>query len=163
MHRAGLALALALAQTASWATLITLCILAGLMMSGQMVAMRVEGSSMQPSVSQGDLVLVWHQSRYRAGDVVSYSASWISSDGPHVLHRIVREDPSGWTLKGDNNPVEDPALVRPHQVHGKMMARIPGGATWLKMLQSMLWVSAGAGALCILIWPYARIRMRGTA
>jgi signal peptidase len=89
----------------------------------------IEGNSMEPTLSSGDLVLVRKQDEYEVGDVISYRAPI----GP-VMHRIVDGNAhDGYVPQGDNNSIADPWRPNTSEIIGKAWVTLPGGARlrWL--------------------------------
>ncbi len=92
----------------------------------------IVGSSMEPSLTRGDLVLVRPQARYEPGDVVLYEDPQL---GSKVMHRIARVDGDRYVLKGDNNDYLDSAQPTADQVVGALWVTVPGAGritTWLR-------------------------------
>jgi signal peptidase len=82
----------------------------------------VTGSSMEPELHQGDLVMLRSASAYRVGDVVGYHDPNVNR---LVLHRIIAEDEAGFTLQGDNNDFLDPVRPRPTEIVGRLWTSVP--------------------------------------
>ena len=82
------------------------------------------GSSMEPGISQGDLVLVRQAGSYRVGDVIAYRSSTL---GATVLHRIIDEDAEGFITKGDANNFVDPDRLPAATIIGRQWIHVPGG------------------------------------
>jgi phage repressor protein C with HTH and peptisase S24 domain len=61
---------------------------------------RVSGPSMVPTLKDGDVLVVRHGARVRAGDVVL--AGFRSMPGRLVVKRAVSESDGGWWLASDN-------------------------------------------------------------
>ena len=68
-------------------------------------AVLVRGQSMAPTLRDGDALLVRRGGRVRAGDVVV--ARFRSRPDLLVVKRAVREQESGWWVRGDNEFVTD--------------------------------------------------------
>jgi signal peptidase I len=91
----------------------------------------VEGSSMEPGLSRGDLVLVRAGSRPTIGDVVLYRDP---SLGARVLHRVTDVEGGRLVLRGDANDFLDDVRPRPSEVIGTYWFAIPrvgGVLLWL--------------------------------
>jgi signal peptidase I len=77
---------------------------------------RVDGTSMLPTLQQGDLVVIDNvpMNSIHVGDVIVYSGtcSGVYYDGgpAPVIHRVVQVTASGFITKGDNNPGTDQAM-----------------------------------------------------
>ena len=81
----------------------------------------VVSNSMEPNLHCGDLLFIT-AGDYNVGDVVIYHRS----DIPYtIVHRIIRETPKGYIIKGDNNPRPDPGFVKKSQILGKVRLAIP--------------------------------------
>jgi len=73
-------------------------------------ARKVSGTSMYPTLEEGDMVVVVSvpYSSIKVGDIIVYDPP-CSNTGNSVIHRVVDIGPGGLTTKGDNNPLTDPA------------------------------------------------------
>lgn len=71
---------------------------------------RVDGTSMLPTLEQGDLVVIQSVpfSDLKVGDIIVYSPP-CSATGESVIHRIVNVSGDGVITRGDNNGYTDPA------------------------------------------------------
>ena len=71
---------------------------------------RVEGTSMLPTLEEGDLVVAQgvQMSDVNIGDVIVYDYP-CSTSGFSVIHRVVGTQGGGFITKGDNNPSTDQA------------------------------------------------------
>lgn len=85
----------------------------------------VAGSSMRPSLTEGDLAVL-RRGAYGLGDVVAYRTS-----GPIVLHRIVAIDGEHVTLKGDANAWSDSARPTRAELLGKVWFSVPNAGILL--------------------------------
>jgi signal peptidase I len=94
----------------------------------------VDGSSMEPTLKEGDLVVVREQSRYENGDLIAFR---VATDGPGrfavVIHRVVRTVDPGepsrearFVTQGDNNSYLDGFQPRERDIMGKRLVRVPG-------------------------------------
>jgi signal peptidase I len=106
----------------------------------------VEGASMEPELSRGDLVLVRARQRPEVGDVVLYRDPAL---GVRVLHRVVRIENGRVVLKGDANDFVDDAHPRPDDVVGTYWFAIPRIGDALVWLRSPLHASVLAFLLAI--------------
>ena len=87
----------------------------------------VVSGSMEPVLYRGDIVVVekvnflgineFDPNTLKVGDIVVYNARWFPNP---VIHRVINvSEVNGakyYTIKGDNNPTEDPELVSPDQI-----------------------------------------------
>lgn len=113
----------------------------------------VSGTSMEPGVHAGDLVVVHRQGRYRVGDVVAYR---VPLEGPFrgakILHRVVGGSPeAGFVVRGDNRSSADLWRPRPGDIVGQAWLRLPGVGGLLLRLRSPLVLALLAGSLVFLV------------
>lgn len=93
--------------------------------SGQSYIAVVSGISMEPILSTGDLVIILpvkDPSEIHVGDVVVYK----SVSGRYIIHRVINITNIGgdtyFIIKGDNNPIPDPAPVPFESIVGKVIS-----------------------------------------
>jgi signal peptidase I len=91
-------------------------------LGGRTAYVTTVGSSMEPLVRPGDLVVVRRASGYRIGDVVAYRNPQLDSV---VLHRIVARDGERVVLQGDSNTWTDSYHPFPEEIVGEMVLRLP--------------------------------------
>ncbi|MBI5061232.1 MAG: signal peptidase I [Candidatus Aenigmarchaeota archaeon] len=72
-------------------------------------------------LSIGDLLVV-SKSDYKVGDIVIYNRPEVRYT---IVHRIIAEKDGSYVIKGDNNPAEDPGVVKQEQIIGKVNFAIP--------------------------------------
>ncbi len=83
----------------------------------------IEGQSMEPTLSSGDLVLTRVRDEYEVGDVISFE----TPIGP-VMHRIIGGDAeAGYISQGDNNRRPDPWHTDRSQISGELWLSLPYG------------------------------------
>ncbi len=92
----------------------------------------VEGSSMEPDLSRGDLVVVRAGNELDIGDVVLYRDPEL---GVRVLHRVIGRDDGSLVLKGDANGFVDDARPRPEDAIGSLWFSIPRAGSALLWLR----------------------------
>jgi len=87
---------------------------------------------------RGDLLIVigTKLSDLKVGDVIVFDAN----QGYPVVHRIVKIEKNGFRTKGDHNPVEDPWIVTPDNIHGKAIFVIPK-LGYFKIIVAEVWYS----------------------
>lgn len=93
----------------------------------------VVSGSMEPVFYRGDIVLVekanflgiheFNPEDVKKGDIVIYNANWFPDP---VIHRVVatgtaKNGTNYYIIKGDNNPVPDPAVVYPSQITARVI------------------------------------------
>jgi len=117
----------------------------------------VSGSSMEPTLVDGDLVVV-RRGDYQVGDIVAFE-----SGNGLVIHRIVggsAED--GFVMQGDNKEAPDTWTPTPDDIMGEHFARVPEAGHWVAGLASS---PALLGALIgglgsLMIWSPQRKKRR---
>lgn len=109
----------------------------------------VSGDSMEPTLSNHDLVLVRANGSYGQGDVIVYRIPADSAGaGQMVVHRVVGGDGEhGFVTQGDNRQVIDPWLPRDADVLGRVVAETQHGT----LLHEVIVRSASPGGLGVLV------------
>jgi signal peptidase len=93
----------------------------------------VVSGSMEPVMYRGDIVGIEKTSFFglkefdtndiKVGDIIVYNPEW-TNVGP-IIHRVININETNgtklFTIKGDNNPIQDPLLVRPDQITSRAM------------------------------------------
>ena len=95
--------------------------------------MQIVTGSMEPALHVGDCVLVQQVSTdsLQKYDIIAYVSEVQDIAGLTVMHRITDTLPDGsFLVMGDANPVPDPLPVRPDQIQGKFIKKLPF-FTWL--------------------------------
>ncbi len=92
-------------------------------LGGHAAYVTTTGTSMEPKLHEGDVVIVRSFSEYHVGDVVAYHNPDI---GQVVLHRIVALDGDRFVMKGDNNTWLDSYRPAEGEILGGMAALVPG-------------------------------------
>jgi signal peptidase I len=140
-------LAVTVAIVVAWAVLLRPAAL-----GGPVAYAIVQGSSMEPALRSGDLVVARPEEAYRVGDVVVFRvpAGEIGA-GATVIHRVVGgSGRSGLVLQGDNKSDLDPWQPRADDVVGKAHVHLPHVGTALVALRSPLVLALLAGLLTLL-------------
>jgi signal peptidase I len=101
-------------------------------MGGDKSYIILAGNSMEPTFTQGDLVIVRRQLTYAVGDAVQYEHPYINA----VFHRIVGRDGEKYVLQGDNNGWLDSTQPTNDQIVGKLWVHIPNAGAWIAKLRS---------------------------
>jgi signal peptidase I len=100
-------------------------------LGGSVAYLVVEGTSMKPGLSGGDLVVVRSADGYAAGDVVAYRSPVANRT---FVHRILRAEEGRFVLKGDANPYPDAGRPEVAAIDGKLWFAVPyvgSGLGWL--------------------------------
>ena len=116
------------------ATVVAICLTAFMAIRGVMPFMPVFGTSMEPELHAGNLILIeqMEAEEVEAGDIIVYNVPAAIQDfynyPPIVAHRVieVRDTQYGiaWRTKGDNAG-EDPFTVRAQDLRGTVSSQIP--------------------------------------
>lgn len=86
----------------------------------------VDGSSMEPTYEDGDLVLVQKESSYEHGDVITFRAGGHYEDRTRIIHRIVGDAPNGgFVTQGDNRDEVDPWRPTDENIIGRATLHVP--------------------------------------
>lgn len=123
---------------------------------GPLTITQVQGHSMEPTFYTGDIALAIrnYQNEYEVGDIIVYNVDMGDLQGM-VIHRIVEKLPNGnYISQGDNKPAPDPWEIKPEWVMGKVDFSVSGGARWLALVKSPVFIAIMAGALVAwVLWP----------
>ncbi len=114
----------------------------------------VSGTSMQPTLWTGDLVVLRARDHYDVGDVVTYPVpEGAPGAGDLVIHRIVGGSPgSGFTTRGDNRDRADDWTPTAAQVRGSEWFVVPGAGTVLtRLIQPPLLAALAGGVVVVLV------------
>jgi len=75
-----------------------------------------KGMSMYPTIRDGDYIIVdVTPERIELGDVIVYIHG-----NEFICHRVIAITKEGYILKGDNNPIPDPWIVKREQILGEV-------------------------------------------
>ncbi len=108
----------------------------------------VSGTSMEPGINAGDLVVTLRAESYVVGDVVAYRIpEGQPASGFQVIHRIVGGDAEGgFVMRGDNTNGPDQWHPGRVDVLGRELVRLPALAQLLMVLRHPLVLAGLAGA-----------------
>lgn len=109
----------------------------------------ITGSSMEPGLEGGDLVVVHAAGRYEPGDVVAYRSAVA---GRTFVHRIVRSEGERFILKGDANGFADSTRPVSAEIDGKLWFAVPKVGALLGWLALPLHAAAIGGLLVLLLF-----------
>ncbi len=96
-------------------------------LGGLLSASAVSGTSMQPTVRTGDLVVLEALDHYSVGDIVAYRNPAVAHT---FLHRIVRVADGVYSMRGDRNRWLDPAGSCARTSPGRWCSESPTAARW---------------------------------
>ncbi len=80
----------------------------------------VVSESMEPTLYVGEMVVIQSVKDYSEGDIVVYMRG-----STPIIHRIIDKTSSGFIIKGDNNPVADPGIIKKEQIVGRAVLAFP--------------------------------------
>lgn len=107
----------------------------------------VSGSSMEPHLHRGDLVVVRPRGHYQVGDVVAYRAD----RRVVILHRIIGTSGPRFVLQGDANSWTDSYQPTASTIVGRLEHRIPRAGRVLDWLRSPVPFSLAVGVVSFLV------------
>jgi signal peptidase I len=121
-----------LARALAYATVIGLwlLLLTPRSLGGPVSIIWVSGSSMEPTLQNGDLALLYRHGSYQVGDIVAFDIP----EGGTVIHRIERSVPGGYEFRGDNRETGDPWVLDETSIRGSQVVRVPNAQGALAML-----------------------------
>lgn len=112
--------------------------------------------AMEPAFAPGDLLILQRQSSYRPGDVVAFVR-----DGEVVIHRITARSGDGFVTKGDTISTLDNDLLRPADIKGELVGRIPKLGNVFRFLTAPLGLTLLLiGTVLLLAAPRLTVRPR---
>lgn len=118
----------------------------------------VQGHSMEPLLSFGDLAVARRADSYAAGEVVVFQVD----DGntrAMVIHRLLAESPEGWQTQGDNNSFVDGWVLPTESIHGRYWFAVPGAGRAMTGVLEHPYGGAGIAAALTLVL-YVPLRPR---
>jgi signal peptidase I len=130
--------------TLSFIAIIFILAFAPTQVGGVVTYVIVDGNSMEPGFSLGDLVLVRTKPMYGVGDAVVYRNAEMNS---FVFHRIVDMELGRYILQGDNNSWLDSYLPAQEEIIGKLWFHIPKLGMLVEWARIPLNMSLLVGAL----------------
>ncbi|MGG5328972.1 signal peptidase I [Enterococcus sp. AZ163] len=81
----------------------------------------VASGSMEPTLSQGDLVIVHEEIDYEKDDIITFIQE---GDNRTTTHRVIEREAKHFITQGDANNAEDQPIVD-EQIFGKVVATLP--------------------------------------
>lgn len=131
---------------------------------GDTTPLVVEGNSMKPTYSSGDLIIAHVADHYLPGQIIVFK---IKRPGNHardhlIVHRLVSIAPDGRiTTQGDNRDNADGLAVTTNDIVGRARLRIPDGGTILHLL-SRWWILGVVAGVIVTnsLWPTVSTEIR---
>jgi signal peptidase I len=103
-----------------------LLILSSPWFSGNIRAYVVTSGSMEPAIGTGSLIFVKAQKEYFQNDIITFSASSLSTPITHRIHAVAEEGTQKlYETKGDANEEADPVKVSQTNIIGKKFLSLP--------------------------------------
>ncbi|HZR96998.1 MAG TPA: signal peptidase I [Gaiellaceae bacterium] len=140
--RVGSLLAVAALAAAAW------LLLAPQQIGGSTSYAVVYGTSMEPHLHRGDLVILRGRAHYSVGQVVGYRSHDLHRN---VLHRIVAQHGNRYVFKGDNNNFTDPEQPVASQLFGREWVVVPRAGAALERLRSPRYAAVAAALLVLVL------------
>ena len=84
----------------------------------------LSGKSMLPTIPSGSLAITKKAFDYEVGEIVAFE----QREGgikKVVVHRIIEKLENGFIIKGDNNPDNDPGIIPPEKIIGRVIFVTP--------------------------------------
>jgi signal peptidase I len=106
----------------------------------------VDGRSMEPTYSNGDLVVALDRDEYAIGDVIVYDAPIEAQF--EVIHRVIERVEGGYVTQGDNRDRPDGWLAPDETILGSAVFHVPNGGAVVNFLRQP---AAGLGLLAGMI------------
>jgi signal peptidase I len=118
----------------------------------------VSGTSMQPALHTGDLVIALQRPAYHAGEVIAYHVpSGPGKGGALIIHRIIGGSGQiGFLAKGDNREGPDDWRPKQEDVAGRMVLRVPRAGSAMTFLHTPLGMAALAALVAFFVMREGR-------
>ena len=140
-----------------WAQLVLVVGIAALLwpssLGGKVDYVMVSGSSMEPGLHTGDLVLVRQGESYDEGDAIAYRIpEGQVGAGAVVIHRVIGGDgENGYVTQGDNRDEADDWRPTDGDVLGSRWALVPGAGSGIARLRTPLPLAVLAAMLSFFV------------
>ena len=133
-------------------------VLAPIQIGGRLIYLIVTGSSMVPSMHNGDLAVLQQSQEFQIGDVVLYRHPNLGS----VIHRIIAIEGNRYFLKGDNNDWQDSYQPSASEIAGKVWFNVPYAGEMIRGFRSPIGAAMLAGIIgFFLFWPDSKQENEG--
>lgn len=118
----------------------------------------VSGTSMEPTYSLGDMVVVRSNDTFGIGDVVVFAVPEGAGRGMLVIHRVVDIDADGrYLTQGDNRDTVDQWPLAADDVVGTPILHVPLAGRFAMALGRWPVTAVGLGAMMtLMLWPRRR-------
>lgn len=116
----------------------------------------VKGNSMEPTYSEGDMIVTRPAKDLKVGDVIVFYYNQ-----QKTVHRIIEVDEYGYRTKGDAEGLfEEAQLTPPSEVIGEAWIHIPAFAGIPLTAKNIFVIALGITALSIVSWPSGKDTLR---
>ncbi len=105
----------------------------------------VSGTSMEPTLFNGDLAVLYRANSYEVGDIVAFEIP----EGGTVIHRVIRTTPTGYEFQGDNRDWQDPWDLDESWIQGRQIFHVPKAAQAMSWLAQPVVMAVLVGALVL--------------
>ncbi|MBR4230954.1 MAG: signal peptidase I [Bacilli bacterium] len=78
------------------------------------------GTSMSPTIENGDILLVRKDPEYKENDIIIYT----NDEGMSICHRVIQKKTASYVTKGDNNNFIDGYDPTVDDINGKMVFNV---------------------------------------
>ena len=110
----------------------------------------IDGRSMEPTYSDGDLVVAYERDTYGIDDVIVYDAPVDSQF--NVIHRITERTEGGFITQGDNRDDVDGWIAPDDEIYGAALLHLPNGGSIVSFLRQPTTILAiGAGWVTLIL------------
>jgi signal peptidase I len=111
----------------------------------------VAGTSMEPTMHTGDVVIVHAQPHYGVGDVIAYRVpEGQAGAGAQVIHRIIGgNERTGFVVQGDNRTAPDVWHPRHAEIVGSEWAHVPKLGMLVMLLHTPLFLASMAAGVAV--------------
>ena len=111
----------------------------------------VVSGSMEPAISEGDLLIIKSKNAYINGDIVTY----VSDSGSLITHRVEEVLADGYITHGDANNVAD-GEISAQKVMGKTIFVLPSAGVAIRWLSSPISIVLLC-CIVVLLWLIIRL------
>ena len=127
--------------------LVWLMLLSPLDIGGPVGIVWVSGTSMEPGLHTGDLVITYQRASYQVDDIVAFEIP----EGGVVIHRIIEVTPEDlYVFQGDNRAHADPWALPADAILGELVIDIPKAARVAGFLTQPIALAAMVTAIAAL-------------
>ena len=104
-------------------------------------ALSVETGSMEPTISEGDVVIIKDTGDYKIGDIITFL-----HEGEEIptTHRIIQIENGEYVTRGDFNNSKDSLNVKENEIIGEVVGEIPHlglFARWMKQENGWVYIA----------------------